>query len=252
MGNKDLLKYYDHVQGKSRFAFLRQMRRFKKPIISAIVVVGLITFFVTKKDKAPDELPADEIALNALVEALTPMAEEDNRLASMTNLERYLQYAEPTLEVKSETFIADNKIPLSASCFREGDSPAIRWNAAATEDLFPEAQSYVIAMEDVSDPENPVLHWLSYNIPATAAEIAEGASEQSGEQMLQQAVNDMGYAGYAAPCEPVGKKPYRIRVFALNDVLAPDALSSGHDIMHAMGDEIIQWGEYTVDHYFRL
>jgi Raf kinase inhibitor-like YbhB/YbcL family protein len=78
-----------------------------------------------------------------------------------------------------------------------------------------DTQSFML---DVVDRDPPTLlggfvHWLVYNIPATAREI--------GPESLSigtQGTNTLGQVGYLGPCPPPGNPPhhYRITLYALD------------------------------------
>lgn len=123
----------------------------------------------------------------------------------------------------SSTSFEEGKIISSKFVFKgfgcEGEnlSPQISWKNA------PEGtKSFAVT---IYDPDAPTgsgwWHWGVFNIPATANELAEGASKTSGAKMpegTQEVFTDFGQTGYGGPCPPVGDKPHRyiLTVHALN------------------------------------
>jgi Raf kinase inhibitor-like YbhB/YbcL family protein len=74
-------------------------------------------------------------------------------------------------------------------------------------------RSFALIMDDPDAPKGTFTHWLLYDIPATATELAD----QSRAQTLR---NDFGRAGYGGPCPPSGHEPHRY-VFTLYAVDVP-------------------------------
>jgi len=63
------------------------------------------------------------------------------------------------------------------------------------------------------------VHWLLYNIPASATGLPEAVSELP--QGTLQGLNDWKRTGYGGPCPPIGKHRYFFKLYAL-DVMLPD------------------------------
>jgi Raf kinase inhibitor-like YbhB/YbcL family protein len=85
----------------------------------------------------------------------------------------------------------------------------------------------------------------SGNIPANIPKIAQldgGA---------RQARNVYGKASYTGPCDPHGKVPYAIRLFALNVPLGVAAGADRDDLVRAMNGHIVDAADYDFVHFFR-
>ena len=72
---------------------------------------------------------------------------------------------------------------------------------------------------DVGNPP-PFVHWVVYNIPATATELSEGAGTADGKGLpagSAQGNTDFGAPGFGGACPPPGDKPHRyiFTVYAL-------------------------------------
>jgi len=102
----------------------------------------------------------------------------------------------------------------------------------------------VLIVDDPDAPGGTWVHWVVYNLPASARHLPEhvplgDAVAGGGEQ----AVNDFPMSGYGGPCPPPGK-PHRyfFRLYALDTILnlrAPvhrkdvDSAMQGHTLAQA-------------------
>ena len=74
------------------------------------------------------------------------------------------------------------------------------------------------------DPQAPKLtwvHWVLYNIPASAAALAENEKKQGVPKGTLPGLNDWKKTGYGGPCPPIGRHRYFHKLYAL-DSLLPD------------------------------
>jgi hypothetical protein len=65
------------------------------------------------------------------------------------------------------------------------------------------------------------VHWLLYNIPATAAELPQAVAAADLPAGTQQGKNDWKRTGYGGPCPPIGRHRYFHKLYAL-DIELPD------------------------------
>ncbi len=80
--------------------------------------------------------------------------------------------AQETLEVSSSAFAHNANIPLKYSAYGDNTSPAISWG-----DLPEGTKQVALILDDpiVAMPQ-PFVHWVAYNIPASASGLPEGLS----------------------------------------------------------------------------
>jgi hypothetical protein len=65
------------------------------------------------------------------------------------------------------------------------------------------------------------VHWVLYNIPATATGLPEGVTAAQLPPGTLEGTNDWKRTGYGGPCPPVGRHRYFHKLYALDTVL-PD------------------------------
>src|SRR5215475_10613210 len=70
----------------------------------------------------------------------------------------------------SSTAFADGEaIPMKYTCDGENASPPLRWDGP------PQAQSFVLIVDDPDAPGGTFTHWMLYDIPGSQRELPEGS-----------------------------------------------------------------------------
>jgi len=118
-------------------------------------------------------------------------------------------------DVKPDSTLPDKQVFNGMGCTGENLSPQLSWTDAPKD-----TKSFVVT---VYDPDAPTgsgwWHWVVYNIPADAKELAAGAGSGKAELPAgaQQGRTDFGAPGYGGPCPPEGDHPHRylFTVFAV-------------------------------------
>jgi Raf kinase inhibitor-like YbhB/YbcL family protein len=123
------------------------------------------------------------------------------------------------LAITSAAFADGGPIPARHTCQGEDVSPSLAWTAlpAGTKSL-----ALIVDDPDAPDPAAPKrtwVHWVLYNLPATAAGLAEAVTALPAGTL--QGRNDWGRTGYGGPCPPIGRHRYFHKLYALDTVL-PD------------------------------
>jgi Raf kinase inhibitor-like YbhB/YbcL family protein len=118
--------------------------------------------------------------------------------------------------VKPGSTLSEAQVFNGFGCTGKNVSPALKWSGAPAG-----TKSYALT---VYDPDAPTgsgwWHWVVYNIPASASELAEGAGTADGKGLpagSAQSNTDFGAPGFGGACPPKGDKPHRyiFTVYAL-------------------------------------
>jgi Raf kinase inhibitor-like YbhB/YbcL family protein len=125
-----------------------------------------------------------------------------------------------TLIITSPSFTHDRMIPACHTCDGANISPQLAWTGvpAGTKSL-----ALIADDPDAPDPASPKMtwvHWVLYNMPASASGLTEGVAEKNLPTGTMQVVNDWHRTGYGGPCPPIGKHRYFFKLYALDIVLA--------------------------------
>jgi len=133
--------------------------------------------------------------------------------------------------VKSTAFRHMEKIPAKYTPDGENISPPLQL------DKIPkETRSLVLMMEDPKAPVDTWVHWLVWDISPTL-KINEGAIP--GVEGL----NAFRRHHYHGPCPPGDTRSYFFKVYALNTRLNMHFSSTKYEVMRAMKDHVIGYGE---------
>ncbi len=142
-----------------------------------------------------------------------------------------------TLNVGSDAFAPNGKIPKKYTCEGENINPPISISA-----IPEDAVQLALIMEDPDAPNGTFDHWIVWNIPPDKAIISENSKPGiSGK-------NSAGDIGYMGPCPPNGSHRYFFKAFALNVAIDPEAGADKAGLMAAMKGHIIARGE-LIAHY---
>ena len=125
------------------------------------------------------------------------------------------------LSLSSPAFEHNGSIPTRFTCEGDDVSPALRWGdpPAGTASF-----ALIVDDPDAPDPAKPQrtwVHWVLYNLPASAHALPEDAEGPSLPDGTRAGLNDWKRATYGGPCPPVGRHRYFFKLHAL-DCLLPD------------------------------
>ena len=144
------------------------------------------------------------------------------------------------LDLTTTAFRPAGTIPVQFTCSGENISPSLAWNAAP-----PRTQSFALIVDDPDAPMGTWVHWVVYNLPASAQRLPERVP--SGDAIAgggKQGLNDFPTNGYGGPCPPPGK-PHRyfFRLYALDTVLDLRGPIRRKDVDAAMKGHILAQAE---------
>ena len=125
------------------------------------------------------------------------------------------------LRLTSPAFPAGSAIPEIHTCQGRDLSPPLAWSG-----LPPGTQSLALIVDDpdAPDPAAPQMtwvHWVLYNLPATAGGLPQAVTAEALPPGTLQGRNDWQRTGYGGPCPPIGSHRYFHKLYALDKVL-PD------------------------------
>jgi Raf kinase inhibitor-like YbhB/YbcL family protein len=146
------------------------------------------------------------------------------------------------MDLTSSSFPAQGEIPSRYTCEGQDVSPALTWSGlpAGTKSL-----ALIVDDPDAPDPraaQTRWVHWILYNIPATASGLPEGARAQDLPGSAE-GQNDWQSTGYRGPCPPIGRHRYFHRLYALDAVLANLGAPTRNTLEQAMKGHVLAQAE---------
>jgi len=143
------------------------------------------------------------------------------------------------LEIQSSSFTPGGDIPKPNTCDGEDKSPALIWS-----DPPPGTRSLALIMDDPDAPGGTFVHWVLFNLPASARQLPErvpGDDELQGGGL--QGRNDFPKIGYGGPCPPRGlPHRYFFKLYALDTALNLPAGARKKDLEREMKGHILAEG----------
>ncbi|WP_329240049.1 YbhB/YbcL family Raf kinase inhibitor-like protein [Actinoallomurus sp. NBC_01490] len=146
-----------------------------------------------------------------------------------------------SITVSSPAFREGASIPVRFACKAaggQGKTPPLRWSVASTG-----VGAQALVLDDPDAPSGAYVHWVLFNMDATANDLLEGVVPRHAEQAL----NTAGETGYSPPCPPKGEQHrYRFTVYALN---AKVPLSNGaklNQVLSEIAQRTVARGRMTV------
>ena len=120
------------------------------------------------------------------------------------------------LQLTSIAFGNGQPIPKRHTGDGEDISPSLAWS-----DPPNETKSFALICDDPDAPRGTWVHWVLFNLPADARELAEAVpTSRTLTNGAKQGTNDFGNLGYGGPAPPRGK-PHRyfFKLYALDRTL---------------------------------
>lgn len=143
-------------------------------------------------------------------------------------------------QIKTTAFSSGGDIPQKFTCDGADISPLLAWTEP------PEGtQAFALIMDDPDAPAGTWVHWVLYDLPATASGLPENVPKLPElENGAHQGRNDFRKTGYGGPCPPAGK-PHRyfFKLFALNSPTQLKAGATKAELERAMKGHIVAQAE---------
>lgn len=147
-----------------------------------------------------------------------------------------------TMTLSSPAFPDGDRIPVRYTCDGQDISPPLAWTEPP-----PGTKSLLLIMDDPDAPGGVFTHWILFNLPAGAGELAEAVPRQG--QLANQALqgtNDFGKIGYNGPCPPPDRlHHYRFVIYALDSPVELEAGALREQILNSIQGHILARGQLT-------
>jgi Raf kinase inhibitor-like YbhB/YbcL family protein len=140
------------------------------------------------------------------------------------------------MQLTSTAFNEGGPIPARFTCDGSDASPALKWSAVPSG-----TKSLVLIADDPDAPVGTWVHWVLFDLPASASELVEDAPKsQYLPGGAKQGINDFKGLGYGGPCPPPGK-PHRyfFKLYALDALLDLKPGATKKEVEQAMEKHIL-------------
>ena len=141
------------------------------------------------------------------------------------------------LTITSPAFTHEGAIPAEYTCDANDAAPELAWSGApaGTKSL-----ALIVDDPDAPDPKAPKMtyvHWVLYDIPATATGIPKGGKSPAG---ARDGTNDWKRVGYGGPCPPIGRHRYFFKLYALDAVLGDLKSPTKAKLLGALSGHVLE------------
>jgi len=137
--------------------------------------------------------------------------------------------------ITSTAFKEGEMIPQKFTCDGQNISPPLKWESVPAQ-----TKSFALIVDDPDAPAGTWVHWVIFNIPPTADELAESVSTKSSlPSGALQGKNDFRDSGYGGPCPPGGTHRYYFKLYALDTMLKLSSGTTKPELLKAMEGHIV-------------
>ena len=154
--------------------------------------------------------------------------------------EKEFPAAPMNIQISSAAFADGQPIPEKYTADGSDVSPPLAWTNAPAG-----AKSFALIVDDPDAPAGTWVHWVIYNLPATATTLAE--STPKSPQLpdgSSQGLNSFRKTGYNGPAPPAGKAHhYFFKIYALEVLLDLPPNSTKADLLKAMDGHVLAQGQ---------
>ena len=143
------------------------------------------------------------------------------------------------IQLTSPEFAYGAPIPARYTCDDKNISPPLIWTGTPVE-----TRSLALVCDDPDAPRGTWVHWVIYNLPAGAIELARAVpAEPELPSGARQGRNGSEKYGYMGPCPPPGK-PHRyfFRLYALDIMLGLPPGATKAELERAIEQHIVGQG----------
>ena len=145
----------------------------------------------------------------------------------------------PSMQISSPAFSNNGSIPTKFTCEGPDLSPALAWSGAPAG-----TKSFALIVDDpdAPDPAAPKMtwvHWVLYDIPASASGLGEAVASAALPKGTREGVNDWKRTGWGGPCPPIGRHRYYFKLYALDAVLSDLGKPTKARLLDAMKGHVL-------------
>lgn len=147
------------------------------------------------------------------------------------------------LTLTSPSFTHQTEIPSTFTCEGKDTSPALSWSGAPDRT---KSLALIVDDPDAPDPKAPKqtwVHWVLYDIPASARGLPEAASKDKLPAGTREGTNDWKKTGYGGPCPPIGRHRYFFKLYALDTTFPALRTPTKADLERAMEGHVVARAE---------
>lgn len=145
--------------------------------------------------------------------------------------------------LRSASFSPNDSIPAEYTCEGADVSPPLEWaEAPAATKSF----ALIVDDPDAPDPQAPRttwVHWVLYDIPASASALPRAVSAADLPPGTRQGLNDWKRVGYGGPCPPIGRHRYFHKLYALDSTLPDLGAATKAQVEQAMKGHVLATAE---------
>lgn len=140
----------------------------------------------------------------------------------------------------TDAFLDQGALPVLYTCDGKDVSPQLSWTNVPAK-----TQALALVVKDPDAPNGDFYHWVVYNIPTSAKELAQGTkSLPSGALAGKNSWNKLQYNG---PCPPKGSAhTYTITLYALSNKLTVPTGADAKAVIKAISSNTVGKAELTM------
>jgi len=148
--------------------------------------------------------------------------------------------AASALSLTSTAFTEGASIPSRYTCDGADVSPPLKWSG-----LPQGTKSLALICDDPDAPGGVWVHWVLYDLPATATKLEEGIpAKETLPNGASQGTNDFKRTGYGGPCPPPGNAHrYLFHLYALDTTLTLQTGGTKEKLLEKMEGHILAEGQ---------
>jgi Raf kinase inhibitor-like YbhB/YbcL family protein len=137
--------------------------------------------------------------------------------------------------ITSTAFQDGQAIPATYTCDGQDISPPLAWT-----DPPAGTKRFALISDDPDAPMKTWVHWVLYNLPASARSLPEALpTDAKLTDGSQQGITDFGRSGYGGPCPPSGTHRYYFKLYALDAALSLPAKATKAQLEAAMKGHVL-------------